>query len=366
MSLVFAGKGVTPTLRGNPTNRVALNAGETFLLPSGTYNITLSPYHKLQQYDLILGTWSTIGDDSNSQRWVQSDGTNVRIANQTGCVVGALVSNGGTGYTSVPTVTAASGSAIFEAILGGAISTTVTVQNGGSNYTYPPIVLFSNPPLGTGVAATGYSTLASGAVTSVTVVDQGAGYLSPPTVTFINDPREGLNGIAAGANAAATTVLTGAGTITAVLVIDHGNALAAGAAPPVLSFTGGGGSGATATAVMCQTVLGYTVTSAGNSYAAPILMEALGSGYPTSAAAYTNPTSNANLVRGRRAAIIAALSGNTITGTGQTVLDGGIFAGNPAVNGGVVVILTNQPPTTAAVLALTMGGTSGVSYYQPQ
>lgn len=371
MSLIFAGPGVVPTLRGQPMNEIALNAGSTFLLPPGTFMVQPSPYHKLQTYDILLDMWRNIGDDGPAvMKWVQSNGVNTRIANQTGCVVACLVNAGGTGYTSAPTVTVSSGGAVLQAIVGGAVSATVTVTNGGSGYTYPPIVQFGAPSLSSpGVGATGYCTLSSGAVSSVTVVDQGAGYTSAPTITFINDPREGLNGIAAGSNAAATCVLTGAQTITAVQVFDHGSALADGAAVPTISFTGGGGSGATATAVMCQTIKGYTVTSAGNSYAnAAIEVTALGSGYPTSSPAYTNPSANANLFRGRRASLLAALTGNAITGTGQVILDGGLYAGNPAVNftgQGGVLINSNQAVTTAAVLGLTMGGTSGVSYYGP-
>jgi len=371
MSLIFAGPGVTPTLRGQPANEVALNAGSVFLLPAGTWQLQLDRYHKLQQRDVLSGQWRNIGDDSNAQKWVQSDGVNTRIANQTGCVAAVEVNAAGSGYTSAPTVTAASGGAILQAIVGGAVSTTVTVTNGGSGYTYPPTVQFSSPG-GAGVCATGYCTLSSGAVSAVTVVDQGAGYTSAPTITFINDPREGSNGVSAGSGAAATCVLTGAQTITAVLVLDHGTALSAGAAPPVISFSGGGGSGATATAVMCQTILGYTVTTAGSYAASAIEVTALGTGYPTSAAAYTNPTTNANIFRSRRASLLAALSGNNITGTGQVILDGGLYAGNPAINvgnaQGGVLIIANQPPATGAAvgaLGLTMGGTSGVSYYGP-
>jgi len=370
MSLIFAGPGVTPTLRGQPANEIALNAGSVFNMPPGTWSVQVNPYHKVQTYDILTDQWRNMGDDSSAMRWVQSNGVTTRIANQTGCVVACLVNAGGTGYTSAPTVTASAGGAVLQAIVGGAVSTTVTVTNGGSGYTYPPLVQFNSPNLSApGIAATGYCTLSSGAVSSVTVVDQGAGYTSAPTITFINDPREGLNGIAAGSGAAATCTLTGAGTITGVVVLDHGSALAAGAAVPTISFTGGGGSGATATAVMCQTILGYTVTSAGNSYAtAAIEVTALGSGYPTSAPAYTNPTTNANIFRGRRASLLAALTGNTITGTGQVVLDGGLYAGNPAVNytgQGGVLISSMQGVTAAAVLGLTMGGTSGVSLYNP-
>ena len=63
-------------------------------------------------------------------RFVDSDGQNYRLANLTGCPVGALMTNVGSGYTSAPTVAASAGSSAWTAVVGGAINSTVTVTTG--------------------------------------------------------------------------------------------------------------------------------------------------------------------------------------------------------------------------------------------
>jgi hypothetical protein len=231
----------------------------------------------------------------------------------------------------------------MTAIVGGAVNTTVTVNNGGTSYTYPPVVVFDAPPLGQGVSATGYCAITSGAVSSVTVTDQGAGYTNAPNVYFKPDPRD-----LTGSGAIATATLTGAGTITSILVTDHGNPVTS---LPTLSFSGGGGASAAATAIMCWSITAYTVSVAGSGYAGAVEITGLG-GNPSGGTG-TNPSTQLKLVRTRRASIQGALSGVGITATGQSVDDGGIYEGAPSV----LIIDSPQPTiTTAATLAFTMGG----------
>lgn len=345
---VYGGQGFVGGLRGQPTNIYELQAGQVQLLPSGKWNFEPGPYITLQELDPITGIWRSIGSDTRAMKIITSDGANFRAANQTGCVVGALLTNAGSGYTGVPTVTDATTGAVYVAIVGGAVATSVTVTNGGSGYTYPPLVVFSAPG-NPGIQATGYCTLSSGAVSTVTVTDQGAGYISPPTVTFINDPREGFNNIGIGINAAAVATLTGAQTVTGVLVLDHGKPVTS---IPSISFSGGGGSSAAATAIMCWTITAYTVSSSGTGYTGVVEVTGLG-GFPATTPAYTNPTTQANLVRGRRASILAALATTfaNITATGQTVYDGGIYPGVPSA-----LITSTSPVTTAASLGFSVGG----------
>ena len=223
MPLFFGGQGVLPDLAGQVTNVVTLAAGQVWPIPSGWWETKPGIYTTLQEIDPITNIWRSIGagnTDGVLQR-IKSDGNNYRLSNQTGCAVGALLTTAGSGYTSAPLVTPSAGNSIWKAIVGGAIATAITVTNGGVNYTYPPATLFSAPPPG-GIQATGYATLTSGVVSGVTVTDQGAGYNAPPTITFVNDPREGANGVSVGYGAAAIATLTGAGTVTGVLCIDHG------------------------------------------------------------------------------------------------------------------------------------------------
>ena len=361
---LFSGPGVTPSLKGSVTNDIELQAGQCFLMGSpglggaGWFATKPGKYTTFQEYDPITTTWRSIGAGPSDglMEYNYSDGQNYRLANQTGCVVGSRVTGAGSGFTSKPTVTVSAGNAIFLPIIGGAISTTVTISNGGTNYTYPPVVLISAPP-SPGVQATAYATLTNGAVTSITVIDQGAGYVTPPTISFINDPREGVNGVALGYNAAAVTTLTGAGTLTALLCIDHGSAIAPTSSLPTITISGGGGTGATAVAIMDWSITSYTLSGAsgGAGYSGNVLISAYG-GFTTSSAAYLNPTIEQNLVKGRNAQIVASISGSALTSSGQTVNDGGVYPGLPNW-----ISYYNTPPTTAANLTFLMGGQTDVS-----
>jgi len=57
-----------------------------------------------------------------------------------------------------------------------------TVSAGGSGYTSAPTVAFAAP--GSGVTATGTATVSGGAVTAITITNPGNGYSSAPAITF--------------------------------------------------------------------------------------------------------------------------------------------------------------------------------------
>jgi len=355
---LFSGSGLTPSLKGVVSNVYNLNAGQVQIIsPAGWYAMVLSKYHVIQQYDPITTTWRAVGNsgDGASIQYQYSDGVNYRVANQTGALVGALITNAGSGYISAPVVTASAGGSIWKAIVGGAINTTVTVTNGGVGYTYAPAVQIAAPPAG-GIQATAYATLTSGVVTSVTVTDQGAGYASPPIITFVNDPREGVNGIPTGYNAAAITTLTGAGTITGLLCTDHGQGGLT--ALPTLSFAGGGGTSAAATGIMCWTITAYAAGTAGAGLAGSVARITAEDAFPTTASAYVNTTTQSNWVNTRAADIKAPISGAGITATGQVIYDGGIYTSVPTP----IVIPTASIITTAPVVTFTMGGANGATY----
>ncbi len=354
MSLKFGGPGVSSSIV--PLN-IALQSGEVYTIPSGWWSAKPGKYTTVQYYDSVMGFWRTIGagETNASTIRVESDGVNYRLANQTGCPVGALVTTAGSGYTAAPTVTVSAGGSKWQAIIGGAVNTSITVSNGGSGYTYPPNVVFSQPGA-LGFQATGYATISAGAVTSVTVTDQGAGYASAPTISFINDPREGQNGTTVGANAAAVAILTGAGSVTGVVCLDHGT----GGQTAVPTLTFGSGSGA-ATVIMCWSITAYTVsaTTAGSGYVSPVLISAYG-GFPATSPAYTNVTTQSQLVKGRNASILGALSTGALTATGQTVFDGGVYPGAPTVYVASANVF-GASPVAAVFLTPTMGGQTDIS-----
>jgi hypothetical protein len=359
MPLFFGGTGVLPSLGGLTTNVLTLAAGQCWQVPSGWFECKPGKYTALQEYDPITGIWRTIGAGSlnaNLER-IHSDGTNYRLANQTGCAVGALLTAAGSGYVSPPTVTASAGGSIWRAIIGGAVATAVTITNPGTGYTYTPAVLFSAPPAG-GIQATGFATLTGGVVTAVTITDQGAGYNAPPTIVFVNDPREGANGIPIGLNAAAVATLTGAGTVTAVLCLDHGNPQTA---LPTLAFSGGGGTGAAATTIMCWTVTGFTVTGGGTALPANTVLGTYGFNFPVTASAYINPTTQSQLLKTRQCYIRPGISGGAITVANTVVDDGGIYPAIPALD--PIAGSPGAGGTAAPTLTTTVGGVTDTSVF---
>lgn len=81
--------------------------------------------------------------------------------------------------------------------------------------------------------------LTRGRVTSVTVTNGGSGYTSAPTVAFTGGGGTGV---------AAKAIING-GVVTQVLVTTNGSAYTSA---PTVSFSGGAGTGAAATAVIDQ------------------------------------------------------------------------------------------------------------------
>ena len=95
-------------------------------------------------------------DTTPSIKQVDGDGVGPWVASGKGPVIAVNVTNGGSGYTSVPNVTLTGGggsNAHATAVISGAV-TGVTISNGGNGYTSAPAVTFSAPSAG-GTIATG-------------------------------------------------------------------------------------------------------------------------------------------------------------------------------------------------------------------
>ena len=373
---LYSGPGQIPTFKGVPTNKITLPSGGVYpIAPAGYWMIRTGPYSVIQQYDPITGTWTRIGGGvpAGGIEYIYSDGVNYRIANQSGSVVGALLTNAGSGYTSAPVVTPSAGGSLWKSWIGGAVNTTVSITSGGSGYTYPPTVFISSPPpitSGGGIQATGYATISGGVVTAVTITNQGAGYTSAPTITFFNDPRENPNialsaagtGVSAntvtqGSGAAAVCTLTGSGTVTGLVCLDHGQGSLTSV--PTLAFAGGGGSSAAATAIMNWTVTAATVGTGGATVVGAFVNATAEDNFPATAAAYTNPDTQANLVRIRKADVRYTVSAGSIA-TPVVIYDGGCYTSQPTT----MVVGNVSAVTTPPVATFTMGGVTDVSYGQ--
>jgi len=139
-----------------------------------------------------------------------------------------VVTNRGGGYTSVPTVGISSAptsgktaTAIAKMIEGIVVCTdntnpqaksvqSVQIINSGFGYTSNPGVRFIG---GGGSGATGIASTGSGIVGEITVTNGGSGYTTSPTITFT-----GVSSV----SAAATAVVSAAGTITAIYITNAG------------------------------------------------------------------------------------------------------------------------------------------------
>ena len=159
---------------------------------------------------------------------------------QAGNVVVISVTNPGSGYTNVPAVTITGGggsSANAIAKLGSGLVSAIAITEAGTGYTATPTVTISAPTGANGVNATavaGFLTFKTGAV-GVLITAGGTGYTSAPNVT--------ITGAGTGANAVA--VVNG-GVVTQVVVTNPGNNYTSNT---TVSFSDGGGSGATAKAI---------------------------------------------------------------------------------------------------------------------
>jgi hypothetical protein len=318
----------------NPSTAVTLQSGQYQVLPSGSFVVTLGRYSVIQWYDPVSTTWRNFNTAYNGVPFVFiSDGYNYRIINLSGCVVGAVVTTGGTsnaaknGFwpagssstTGVTMTTTAGGNAPaltaqFNVIVGGAVNTTVTVTAGGSGYVIPPLVKFSPPATG-GLSATGYAVLTAGAVSSVVVTNQGAGYTSAPTITVEN--VSGDTGSGAVLTPTLVTSTTGGyGQACLVTMANYGGGYAS-----VPTITAAGLTSVAATAVTCLSVItAPTVSSATNRIANQLVYCAQKTA-ATLFGSMTNPDYTTNLFTMRNGLGVYNTSASLAS---QVILDGGM------------------------------------------
>lgn len=354
--MAYGSQGVYLGLLGQPTDIVSLKAGQKFKVPPGQWMLQAGLYSTIQERSPVTGQFQPYGPNPGpgGLLLVNSDGSNWLVTNPTGCAVGAIITTAGSGMlaTAPPTVTPSAGSSVWTPIIGGAISTTITIQTGGSNYTYPPLVQIAAPstgpnpaPSGPGFGAAATCALTTGAVSSVTVTQQGAGYQVAPVVTFINDPRDTTGG-----GATATTALTGAGTLTGLVVTDFGTPLTA---VPTLTFSAGGSA---ATVIMDWTLTAATLTNAGSGYtASSVVRITSGGGIVAGTATLTNPAYDKRMFPIRQADVSITTDASGILQVGQIIVDGGRFQAAPTL---LIIdgMKAGGPATTAAILAPVMGG----------
>src|SRR5712692_9437126 len=331
---------------------VPLVSGEVFTIPNGQYLALPGPFTFVQWYDPVTASWRNLQTPNNNQAFpIPGDGFNYRLANLTGTVVGAVVTNGGSGYTNgiyFPSGFPISGNP--NAVLQGGVASAPTVTIAGTGYTRAPILLIDPPPAG-GVPATATCTISAGAINAVTVTNQGGGYSVAPKVKVVN-----AQGDTAGSGAVLTVNATLAltGQVVCIVPVNNGAGMTS---VPAISFAPA--STSAATSIMCFTITtgvaqtGVTQMGTGN---VGIAIGALTAGTSTS----TNPA----ITTGQFIPRPGYTAFNTTAGGGITFLDGGLHQIIPT---GIVYasLSTGTISMAATAVAQTVGGVSDLSYLLP-
>lgn len=282
------------------------------------------------------------------------------------------ITSGGSGYTSLPTVTAfgGSGSGIVAVptISGGSV-TGLRITNPGSGYSPSDVVQFqftgggsdsgailtavlAANPVGTlliisagssgtpgtyavnitgggGSGATGTAVVgADGTITSVTLTAPGSGYTSTPSAVI---------DVASGVVGASIIATLSAGAIASVTVTSGGTAFTG---TPGLTVVGGGGSGAILTANLTAGVItSVTVNNGGSGYTStPAIIVAAGQNHAAAAFATLMPS---------------GISGTTIETFSGRVIVGAPFQSGAVPTGGVFFL---SAPQSLVNFATNSGG----------
>jgi hypothetical protein len=289
---------------------IALASGQAYYPPQGNYLVETGDVTVLQWYDPQNNMWRTYCQ-SGELTTFSTDGGNYRLVNMSGCIVGASITNAGSGgvngigpVQTGTTLTFAAGgtgaglTAQGYAIVGGSVPVP-TINNGGSGFLVPPLIFCDPPPQG-GVQATFTATIsAGGVITAINQVNAGAGYTSIPQFYVVpqwqfynGEPRfpgdvaippvpatswaPGLinpanlwNGSPYQGNLSSTSgaqltgnALTGSGTLTGIVMTSFGGGYT-GAASATVTLGGTSIGAAAATAVFAFSLIGGPITGSG-------------------------------------------------------------------------------------------------------
>ena len=360
-----------------PTNIIALSPGDTLPIPAGDWYVNLGQYNVLQFLDPVTNTW-TMGPNAAWQgghQFVLSDGFNCRVANLTGCAVGAVVTAIGSGYVqATTTITPSEGNSTWVPIVGGQLAVsgaTIATGAGGAGYGIAPEVFIPAPPPASnnpngvgGIQASAWAAIASGTVSGVSFTNPGAGYSSGVTVVLNPSPND--PNLSTGITACTVVfTLTGSGAITGALCTNNGAPLAD---PNAFTLTVGGvGSTATLTHTALQTVTAASVSGAGSGYGTVSALLTTVGGVPSTGGISNNPDGLGLSWRPRPAQIGLAVTGTSTLGTQLgTIYDGGLFLTNSAPNFVVATQpVANSSTIVAATIALTMGSRKDNVVLQP-
>lgn len=367
-----------PSELTNSPNDIASNfqtfaAGDALYIPaqSNDYLISRGEFLSLEFLDAVTGSWRVLPDmvSRAGVEYIRSNGVDRRLANRLGCPVGAIVANGGSGFNQTSaTLTSNVGGSVWVPVIGGSLTVT-TVTNPGANYSVAPLVLIPSPtPAGTngsvgGIPATAYSTIANGTVSGVTMSHNGAGYLFNPTVLLVPSPFDPNFGTISTATVTLGINANTTGAVTGAICTNFGAPLATLSAL-TLTASGGGGTGATITPQVLQTIVSASVVAGGAGWGtatAPASVQAVGGGAVSVAATnLSNPTIDFSGFRTTNLVMQGvANAGGTITSV-NFPNGTGLFLSTPTAalaSGGTL-------PTTLASITFTMGTSRATALLQ--
>ena len=348
------------------SNRVVLSPGAALPLPAGDLLVSVGNFGLLQFLDPLTNGWSSFDTQHGQPQEVYSPGDSTRrIANLLGCPISAIIVDGGTGFTqATAAITASVGGSTWNAIVGGSLAVK-SITAPGAGFTVQPLVLLPDPPSYSannvgGIPALAYAALTNGTVSGVTLNQVGAGY-QQATITGLIVPSPFDPAVGSITPGTVTFTLTNSGVITGAVCTDNGAPLATLTAL-TLTAAGGGGSGASLTPIVLQTIAAATIAAGGAAWGtatAPARIFSNG-GVPVSVSAIGNTTVELTGFKPRDAYIVGTTNaGGTITGT--TIVESGLFTAVPTAafaSGGTI-------PTTAASVTFSMGTAEAVVTVQP-
>jgi hypothetical protein len=251
--------------------------------------------------------------------FISCDGTNYRVANTTGCPVGAIITNGLGGITNgfnTVTLTPTAGGSTWNTIVGGGLPSGLISITAAGTYSIRPQVIFT-PSLSQGstpyIIPTGVAVLSSNTITSVTVLSRGAGMVSPPSITVIPAPNDTIANVGGAVLTPPQSLTTG--VLHAAWPNYYGTALTVA---PTFTFTPA--SSLSATAIMNFTATGISVVTAGASLGASTAFMIFVPSLPASifGAAYSqgvNAFYDVNCIFPRPATMYGAVSAGAISHT---------------------------------------------------